>query len=111
MVLTVGKCSCVEANQVWLQQTYSVFVVLVGTCTIFHLNVVKLITNGLLGSRVFSELTNVIPDSQSQNYKLIFVTIITSVDIFTMINIRKLKATGVVKEACKNSVYSCERKR
>jgi hypothetical protein len=52
----------------------------------------------MLGSRVISELTSVIPASQSQNDTLFFDKFFISVDILTMLKMRNLKATGAVKE-------------
>jgi hypothetical protein len=52
----------------------------------------------MLGLRVISELTSVIPALQSQNYKLFFDKFFTSMDILAVMKMRNLKATGTVIE-------------
>jgi hypothetical protein len=52
----------------------------------------------MLGLRVISELTSLIPSLQSQNYKLFFDKFFTSMDILAVMKMRNLKATGTVIE-------------
>lgn len=47
---------------------YGVSIVLMCTCKIFHLTMVKHNKKGTLGLRLILELMSVIPASESQNY-------------------------------------------